>query len=64
MVRDLLTLAALSTVLGAFAWSILGPPPKNLRGKPPFPMETSDSLNIDPDLWLISARNPYMRTER
>jgi hypothetical protein len=65
MVRDLVTLAAASIVLGVFAWSILGPPPKNsLREKAPFRMETSDSLNIDPDLWLISTRSPYMRTER
>jgi hypothetical protein len=59
MVRDLMTLAAASIMLGVFAWSILGPPPKNsLREKAPFRMETSDSLNIDPDLWLILRTQP------
>jgi hypothetical protein len=64
MARDLLTLAALSIMFGVIVWIILGSPQKNLRQKSWLRMETSRSLNADPDLRLISERSSYMRTER
>jgi hypothetical protein len=64
MVRDLLTLAAASIVLGVIVWTVLGSPPERFLQKSSLRMETSRSLNADPDLRLISERSPYMRTER
>ena len=64
MVRDLLILAAATIVLGVIVWSVLGNPPKRSLQKSSLPLETSHSLNADPDLRLISERSPYMRTER
>jgi hypothetical protein len=64
MARDLLTLAALSIMFGVIVWIILGSPQKNRRQKSWLRMETSRSLNADPDLRLISERSSYMRTER
>ena len=64
MARDLLTLAVLSIVFAVIVWITPGPPQKNLRQKSWLRMETSHSLNTDPDLRLISERSPYMRTER
>jgi len=51
-------------MFGVIVWIILGSPQKNLRQKSWLRMETSRSLNADPDLRLISERSSYMRTER
>jgi len=64
MVRDLLIIAAAAIVLGMTVWSVLGNPQKRSLQKNLVRLETSHSLNVDPDLRLISERSPYMRTER
>src|SRR3954447_25191964 len=57
-VRDLLILAAASIVLGVIVWSVLGHPQgRSLQGSY-LRMETSHSLNADPDLRLVSERSP------
>jgi hypothetical protein len=64
MVRDLLILAAASVVFGVIVWNVLGSPQKRSLQRSSLPVETSQSLEADPDLRLISERSPYMRTER
>ena len=60
MVRDLWTVAAAQFALGVIGWVVVAErPPKN-QGR----IEAARSLAADPDLRLISERNPYMRTER
>jgi hypothetical protein len=64
MVRDLLILAAASIVLGVIVWSVLGHQQRTSLQGSYLRMETSHSLNADPDLRLVSEQSPYMRTER
>ena len=64
MVRDLLVLAAASIVLGVIVWSVLGHQQRTSLQGSYLRRETSHSLNAGPDLWLVSERSPYMRTER
>jgi hypothetical protein len=64
MVRDLLVLAAASIVLGVIVWSVLGHQQRTSLQGSYLRMETSHSLNADPDLRLVSEQSPYMRTER
>jgi hypothetical protein len=64
MGRDLLILAGASIVFGVFVWAVLGHPQKRSEQGGSIRMETSHSLDADPDLRLISERSPYMRTER
>jgi len=63
MVRDLFTIAGASMVFGVIVWIVLGPPKRPVQ-RSSLQLETSHSLNTDPDLRLISERSPYMRTER
>jgi hypothetical protein len=65
MGRDLWTLAAISIAFGVIVWIVLGHPQNSsLRQESRLRIETSHSLNADPDLRSISERSPYMRTER
>jgi hypothetical protein len=57
--RDPWTLAALFA-LGMIAWVLVAERPQDNLVR----METSHSLNADPDLRLVSERSEYMRTER
>ena len=58
MVRDPSTFAA-AFAFGFIAWMLFANPPK-IGPRP----ETSQSLNADPRLRLISEGSEYMRTER
>jgi hypothetical protein len=60
MVRHPWVLAATLFALGVIAWTVLAERPR----KGSLRLETSTTLSADPDLRLISERNPYMRTER
>jgi hypothetical protein len=60
MVRHPWVLAATLLAFGTIAWVLLAEPPR----KTDLGLETSHSLNGEPDLRLISERSPYMRTER
>jgi hypothetical protein len=64
MIRDLLTLAAASIMVGAIVWSVFGNPQKRSSQGSSLRIKTSHSLNAHPDLRLISERSEYMRTER
>jgi hypothetical protein len=60
MVRDPWTLAAALFAFGVIGWVVVAErPPKN-RVR----IEAARILAADPDLRLISERNPFMRTER
>ena len=58
MMRDPWTFA-IAFAFGFIAWAVFANPQKSSPR-----LETSQSLNADPDLRLISERSGYMRTER
>ena len=60
MVRDHWTLAAALFAFGVIGWVVVTerPPKSQVR------IEAARTLAADPDLRLVSERNPYMRTER
>jgi hypothetical protein len=62
MVRDPRTFAA-AVAFGFIAWIVAWVVFANSEKRSPS-LEGSLSLGADPDLRLISERNPYMRTER
>ncbi len=53
-----------SILFGVFVWILLGSPQKRSLQRGSLQTETSQSLDADPDLRLVSERSPYMRTER
>jgi hypothetical protein len=60
MVRDPWTLAVALFAFGVIGWVVVAErPPKS-----PVRIEAARTLAADPDLQLVSERNPYMRTER
>jgi hypothetical protein len=60
MVRHPWILGATLFAFGVIAWVVIAERPQ----KSSLRLETSHSLNADPDLRLISEGSPYMRTER
>ena len=60
MMRDHWTLAAALFAFGVIGWVVVAerPPKSQVR------IEAARTLAADPDLRLVSERNPYMRTER
>ncbi|MEH2562097.1 hypothetical protein [Bradyrhizobium sp. AZCC 2289] len=56
MVRDLFTIAAASVLFGVIVWFVLGDAQKRPLQRSTLQMETSHSLNDDPDLRPISER--------
>ena len=60
MVRDPWTVAAALFAFGVIGWVVVAerPPKSQVR------IEAARTLAADPDLRLVSERNPYMRTER
>ena len=62
MVRDPRTFAA-AVAFGFIAWIVAWVVFANSEKISPG-VEASQSVSADPDLRLISERNPYMRTER
>ena len=60
MERDPWIVAAALFALGVIGWVVVAErPPKSLVR-----IEAARTLAADPDLRLVSERNPYMRTER
>jgi hypothetical protein len=60
MVRDPWIIAAALLAFGVIGWVVVAerPPKSQVR------IEAARTLAADPDLRLVSERNPYMRTER
>jgi hypothetical protein len=60
MVRDPWIVAAALFAFGVIGWVVVAerPPKSQVR------IEAARTLAADPDLRLVSERNPYMRTER
>ena len=60
MVRDPWIIAAVLLAFGVIGWVVVAerPPKSQVR------IEAARTLAADPDLRLVSERNPYMRTER
>ena len=60
MVRDPWIIAAALFAFGVIGWVVVAerPPKSQVR------IESARTLAADPDLRLVSERNPYMRTER
>jgi hypothetical protein len=59
MVRDPWIIAAALLAFGVIGWVVAERPPKSQVR-----IEAARTLAADPDLRLVSERNPYMRTER
>ena len=60
LVRDPWIIAAALLAFGVIGWVVVAerPPKSQVR------IEAARTLAADPDLRLVSERNPYMRTER
>jgi hypothetical protein len=56
MKQDLIRLTGVSLLLGVIGWTFCGNPESRTH--------TAQSLQVDPNLKLVSERSPYMRTER
>jgi hypothetical protein len=60
MGRDILVMSSAILVLGLIGWVFRGNPPMSADPRLP----TTQLLNQDPNLKLVSEQSEYMRTER
>jgi hypothetical protein len=60
MKQDMLIVAGGIVATGLAMWSLWGNPPKHGAAK----VLVVQQLDADPDLKVVSARSPYMRSER